>query len=297
MNFLTDRLICSRLINGEVETQSLPEVYATMAQDRCSGLPRAPASPTSRMACIFSTTGNNRPTSVGHKRARHTHQQNGRLLLRNLTPKYADDEPWCLIVDDPTTPAFMQCPSPNGLDDYRGRVTTPDDLDVLVTSKNHDVKRAIAHGGAPEDWIFALIDLQTMAGFLGAGNYGIARMNGGFSARPCLGLIPANGLVGVHLFYDVQRMIAGRGQLLEDYSNYYAPTGGLALLWIEPWSGTEQADLRDLDPILHRNLPARAASFVRKRPTGRVDSIFKACADQCKSCKGKSRRLLDARRK
>ena len=25
-----------------------------------------------------------------------------------------------------------------------------------------------------------------MAGFLGAGNYGVARMNGGFSARPCL---------------------------------------------------------------------------------------------------------------
>ncbi len=247
MNLLTDRLIRTRLTDGEIEIQSLPEVYATMAQDRIGAFPAL--RPHQRhawhafLAQLATISMHRADTSVPPQTS-----ADWQTLLRGLTPEYADDEPWCLIVEDPKQPAFMQCQAPNGLDDYRGRVMTPDDLDVLVTSKNHDVKRAIALSGAPEDWIFALIDLQTMAGFLGSGNYGIARMNGGFSARPCLGLVPAKGLVGAHLFHDVQRMIAGRDQLLEDYSNYYAPTGGLALLWIEPWNGTEQADLRTLDP-------------------------------------------------
>ncbi|MDE2831092.1 MAG: type I-E CRISPR-associated protein Cse1/CasA [Gemmatimonadota bacterium] len=247
MNLLTDQLIRTRLTDGEVEIQSLPGVYAAMAQDRITAFPAL--RPHQRhawhafLAQLATIAMHRADTSVPPQTS-----EEWQTLLRGLTPDYTDDEPWCLIVEDPTRPAFMQCPALNGLDDYRGRVTTPDDLDVLVTSKNHDVKRAIAQGGAPEDWIFALIDLQTMAGFLGAGNYGIARMNGGFSTRPCLGLAPAKGLVGAHLFHDVQRMIARRDHLLEDYSNYYAPMGGRALLWIEPWSGTEQADLRTLDP-------------------------------------------------
>ena len=247
MNLLTERLIRTRMTDGEVEIKSLPGVYAAMAQDHITAFPAL--RPHQRhawhafLAQLATIAMHRANTSVPPQTS-----EEWQTLLRGLTPDYTDDEPWCLIVEDPTRPAFMQCPSLNGLDDYRGRVTTPDDLDVLVTSKNHDVKRAIALGGAPEDWIFALIDLQTMAGFLGSGNYGIARMNGGFSARPCLGLAPAKGLVGAHLFHDIQRMIAGRDKLLEDYSNYYAPTDGLALLWTDPWSGIEQADLRTLDP-------------------------------------------------
>ena len=223
MNLLTDRLIRNRLTDGEIEIQSLPEAYAAMSLDRVASFPAL--RPHQRhawhafLAQLATIAMHRANTSVPPQTSAEW-----QTLLRNLTPEYADDEPWCLIVEDPKQPAFMQCPAPNGLDDYRGRVMTPDDLDVLVTSKNHDVKRAIALSGAPEDWIFALIGLQTMAGFLGSGNYGIARMNGGFSARPCLGLAPAKGLVGAHLFHDVQRMIAGRDQLLEDYSNYYAPS-------------------------------------------------------------------------
>lgn len=171
-----------------------------------------------------------------------------RTVLRGLTSEFADDEPWQLIVEDPTQPAFMQCPAGNTLGQYRREVMTPDDLDLLVTSKNHDVKQAVAEASAPDDWVFALIDLQTMAGFLGAGNYGIARMNGGFSARPCLGLAPADGGFGVHLFHDMQRMLKERTRLLENYADYYRPENGAALLWTVPWDGTTSLDLGDLDP-------------------------------------------------
>ena len=168
-------------------------------------------------------------------------------LLRGLTPEFGDDEPWRLIVEDPAKPAFMQCPDPHGLHGHRKRVVAPDDLDVLVTAKNHDLKQSVATEAALDDWLFALIDLQTMGGYLGAGNYGIARMNGGYSARPCLGLAPAEGGPGVHLLHDIRGLRAEREAVLNGYQ-YFQPENGKALLWLEPWGGGASLDLRDLDP-------------------------------------------------
>ena len=87
-----------------------------------------------------------------------------------------------------------------------------------------------------------------MAGFLGAGNYGVARMNGGFSARPCVGLAPADGGLGAHFVHDVRHMLSRRGALLEEYSQYFKERDGIALLWIEPWGGMDSLSLDELDP-------------------------------------------------
>ena len=87
-----------------------------------------------------------------------------------------------------------------------------------------------------------------MAGFLGAGNYGIARMNGGFSSRPCLGLAPATGGIGAHVLHDVRRMVAGRQDVLDNPAGYFRAQGGTALVWLEPWDGKQSLDLRNLDP-------------------------------------------------
>ena len=69
-------------------------------------------------------------------------------------------------------------------------VAAPDELDVLITAKNHDLKRSAGRPGAAQDWIFALVSLQTGEGYGGSGNHGIARMNGGSSSRLMLGLAP-----------------------------------------------------------------------------------------------------------
>ena len=108
-----------------------------------------------------------------------------RDLLRRLTADWTGDEPWRLVVEDVAKPAFMQPPVPAGSDDpHRTTVGTADDLDVLVTAKNHGVKQGICTDASPAAWVAALVLLQTTGGFLGAGNYGIARMNGGFATRP-----------------------------------------------------------------------------------------------------------------
>ena len=57
---------------------------------------------------------------------------------------------------------------------------TPDELDIISTSKNHDVKNGILSDGDPNDWFFALINLQTMAGQIGNGHYPISRMQSGW---------------------------------------------------------------------------------------------------------------------
>lgn len=62
-------------------------------------------------------------------------------------------------------PAFMQPPDPGGL--KWTEVPTPDALDMLITSRNHDLTSQIAADAAPQDWILALVSLQTMEGFGG----------------------------------------------------------------------------------------------------------------------------------
>ena len=246
-NLLVDQVLRVRLTNGRTAAESLPGVLGLLVRDQVEAF--LGLRPHQRHAwhaflvqlavLALNRAGNENPPEDADA---------WRSLLRGLTSTYSNDEPWCLVVDNAASPAFMQCPSPGGLGDYKKAVETPDDLDVLVTSKNHDVKQSIAVVAEPEDWAYALVSLQTMAGFLGAGNYGVARMNGGFSTRPCLGLAPAEGGLGAHFVHDVRRMLARRDALLEEYPQYFKDRGGLALLWTEPWSGAESYSLNKLDP-------------------------------------------------
>ncbi|WP_420635257.1 type I-E CRISPR-associated protein Cse1/CasA [Candidatus Palauibacter sp.] len=245
-NLLTDPLIRVRTVDGSVSTLSLPEVYEAMVSDKVSAFQALRPHQRHSWHAFLAQLG---VLALGtEQRQLPRREGEWRLLLRGLTPDFPDGEPWKLVVNDPSRPAFMQCPSPDGLGDYKGSRATPDDLDLLVTSKNHDLKAAIAVEGQADDWIFALVNLQTMGGFLGAGNYGIARMNGGFSSRPCLGLAPANGGVGAHLVHDIQQLIDNRQGLLQQYEQYFSPVGGVGLVWIEPWDGTGSLGLTDLDP-------------------------------------------------
>lgn len=82
-----------------------------------------------------------------------------------------------------------------------------------------------------------------MEGFGGAGNYGIARMNGGSSSRVMLALAPARvGSAEVNpaawWARDVRHLLVNRDG-----------RGGKALLWLEPWPEGRSLDLAGLDPL------------------------------------------------
>lgn len=167
--------------------------------------------------------------------------------LRSLSGR-DDDDAWTLVVEDPTRPAFMQppVPSPDVFTSYKPKAVTPDELDVLQTAKNHDLKGARLNGATIEAWVLALISMQTMSGFLGKGNYGICRMNGGFASRPCVAcytdLQPAK-----RWQEDVTRMIAGLTTLLQPPWPFRCD--GQSLLWLTPWDGKSGLGLDMLHPF------------------------------------------------
>lgn len=178
-----------------------------------------------------------------------------RDALRSLIPDFPDDEPWCLAVADETKPAFLQPPVPPGLT-LGTQIPSPDALDLLITSRNHDLKQAVARDAAPEDWLFALVSLQTGEGYGGAGNQGVARMNGGASSRALLGLAPRpagnargiGGRPGAHFRRDLSVLIEARAAQMESYDDLgYPAQGGLGLTWLAPWPEGAQLELKQLD--------------------------------------------------
>lgn len=149
---------------------------------------------------------------------------------------------WETIVPDITKPAFLQ--PPVSIDtlasDFKTQVVAPDQLDILVTSRNHDVKSAVGYTADEEDWLFALLTLQTMAGFDGNSLYGIARMNGGMGSRPCFSLAPQGG-AGMHFRRDVTALYERLSHPNADITPF--DRNGITLLWAEPWDGLKEESL------------------------------------------------------
>ena len=169
-----------------------------------------------------------------------------RAALLALTPNDPDGAPWCLVAPA-DRPALLQAPVPGeNPTTWNNLLHAADALDMLVTSKNHDLKAARARHAQADDWLFALLSLQTQEGFLGAGNYGISRMNGGFASRPGVG-VAAVGAWGLRWQSDVASLLRQRERIASEYG--LAPTGGHALLWLLPWSGTDALALQALDPL------------------------------------------------
>jgi len=162
-----------------------------------------------------------------------------RELIRGLTPEWPDDEPWSLVVEDVSRPALLQPPVPREeFADFKP-IETPDALDMLVTSKNHDLKSEVASGGQADDWLFALISLQTQEGYMGSGKYGISRMNSGTGSRTGFGVAIASDL-GARFRRDVARLLVAVG---EDgtFPEWQRRDKGISLLWMEPWAKEDAA--------------------------------------------------------
>ncbi|MCW2315698.1 CRISPR system Cascade subunit CasA [Rhodoblastus acidophilus] len=215
-----------------------------------------------------------------------------RDLLRGLTPNFSDDAPWRLVVEDWTKPAFLQPPVPKAVK-LENKVPTPDALDLLITSKNHDLKQAVAQIAAPEDWAFALVSLQTGEGYGGSGNQGIARMNGGSSSRPMVALapLPMGGKAmtprpGAWLRRDIRTLLETRESELRRYAPFaYPETDGLGLVWLAPWPETTQLQLRQLD-IWFIEICRRVRLSARGATISAVKGVSKATRIDAKAFKG-----------
>lgn len=117
---------------------------------------------------------------------------------------------------------------------------------MLITAKNHDLKTARMRRSTAQDWLFALVSLQTQDGYAGRSNYGISRMNGGFASRPAVGLVP-RGHWGRRWQHDVRLLLDHRSEMAEVQG--LTAEGGIALVWLQPWDGTVSLPFSALDPL------------------------------------------------
>ncbi len=238
-NILTEPLIRIDTSGRERVAASLPHVYTALMADKVEAFSALRPHQRHAWHAFLVQLGAMAIHRAGLTEAPATTEK-WTGLLRGLTKKdFPKDEPWQLVVTDITMPAFMQSPAwtEEREKDYKNRLETPDDLDMLVTSKNHDLKAEVAAQAHTDDWIFAVVTLQTMEGFGGAGNYGISRMNSGFGNRPAFSLAPSSGGPGAHVQRDIKALLEFRPKILDD-NPYYPDDGGIALLWTLPWDGT-----------------------------------------------------------
>lgn len=246
-NLLTDKIFRAVTRTSGTSTISLPGLLARLMADEVESLPALRTHQRYPLHCFLAQVGA-MAMLAGDESEPPEEEGRWRELLRKLTPDFPNDEPWMLVVDDPSKPALLQPPVPEGTWEALKEVeTTPDTLDMLVTSKNHDLKAARLEAASAEHWLFALITLQTWEGFLGRGNYGISRMNGGFASRPFVGAAPAKGGWGAHLTRDILRLVDHRSELAGS-APLCAPHGGRRLLWLEPWDGQASYNPNQLDP-------------------------------------------------
>lgn len=245
-NLLHEPLIRWRSTDGgALKSTSLPELLAAMTANGVRDFPALRPHQRHPWHAFLVQLGAIALHHAGHTQPWAT-AADWRLALLALTPDDPDGAPWCLVAP-PDRPALLQAPVPGeNPATWNNLLHAADALDMLVTSKNHDLKAARARHAQADDWLFALLSLQTQEGFLGSGNYGVSRMNGGFASRPGVGVAMV-GAWGQRWQGDLTSILAQRERIASDYG--LAHEGGHVLLWLLPWSGTDALALGVLDPL------------------------------------------------
>ena len=245
-NLLDEPLIRTRLVaDGQAQAFSLPGLFVALGKDEIRDFPALrPHQRHPWHAFLVQLAA----IAMHHAGRVETFADEAawKAALLALTPADADGAAWCLIGPH-DKPAFMQAPVPGGqIGGWKNTLNAPDELDMLVTSKNHDLKAARMRGAEVDDWVMALVSLQTQEGFLGAGNYGISRMNGGFASRPAIGVVP-KGNWGRRWTRDVYKLLSNRQGIVEKQG--LQDSDGVALVWLQAWDGTTSYGFTALDPF------------------------------------------------
>ena len=245
-NLLDEPLIRTRLVaGGQSRAFSLPGLFAALVRDEVSDFPALrPHQRHPWHAFLVQLAA-----TALHRAGTASLLETGdawRAALLSLTPEHPDGAAWCMVTPH-DRPAFMQAPVPQGgVSTWNNVLYAADELDMLVTSKNHDLKAARMRRGEIDDWAMSLVSLQTQEGFLGAGNYGISRMNGGFASRPAVGIVPS-GRWGARWKRDIQTLLASRTDIVEQQG--MLESNGIALVWLKEWDGAASLGFASLDPF------------------------------------------------
>ena len=283
-NVIEEPTIRVELTSGARKRLTLPQVFAALVADRVETWPalrphQAPAWHAFLVqiaAMGLEALGRTEPACD---------EAGWSEVLRALTPDWPADEPWCLVTP-PGCPALLQAPVPETdprkyEKEFKHGIFAPDALDMLVTTKNHDLKAERMRHAAPDDWLFALLSLQTQSGYSGPRLYGIARMNKGLGNRSYVSLRSTEASAGAAFRRDLTAVVGGQNALRDAAQTRGLGTDeAIALLWTVPWNGQEWMPLSRLHPLFVEicrriRLECREEKLVAKRANSdrsRVDA-------------------------
>jgi CRISPR system Cascade subunit CasA len=242
LNLMQENLIRTQTSEGETKL-SLPAVFAGLVANRVDGFPALRAHQRHAWHAFLCQLGAMAMYRAGLA-GLPTDEAAWREIILALTPGADAETAWCLVAA-PDRPAFLQPPIPDGMAALGTVIKTPDGIDITITANNHDFKSALIAKGQPDDWLFALMTLQTMQGY-GGQYYGISRMDGRTGSRPAVSIMPSGGC-GAHFCRDVLRLLAIRADITA--IGQTAASGGIGLLWLRPWPKTDQLKPAVLDPF------------------------------------------------
>jgi CRISPR system Cascade subunit CasA len=144
-NLLTEKLISVRYENGAKDNLTLPGILGRLSQEDIESFAALQPHQEQAWYCFLVQLAAMAMHESGREKIEGDENEwAGRL--RTLTKDYPKDEPWCMVVEDLSKPAFMQTPVPEGdLISYKNKVTIPDEIDTLILAKDHDVKAQRAY--------------------------------------------------------------------------------------------------------------------------------------------------------
>ncbi len=246
-NILTDPIIRMVKSDGFRVRASLPAVYAALVADEVEAFPALRPHQRHAWHAFLVQLGAMAMHRAGLSEPPED-PETWAEMIRGLTPDFPDDEPWQMVVEDITKPAFMQPPTSSQWKDkdYMQKSITPDQLDTPDAASNHDLKRSVIPAIELDSWIFALITEQTTDAHV-ANNPAISRISGKGS-RLAFSLAPSPLRLGAHVRRDITALLTQWDSIAEGYP---MTINGHALLWTLKWDGEakQQLTLDQLHPL------------------------------------------------
>lgn len=245
-SLLREQLLHYRLRGtGERIAATLPELFVAMAKDQVQDFPVLRTHQRHAWHAFLVQLAAIALQRSAQVEPFETEQEWSAALLA-LTPNDADGAAWCL-VSPVNRPALLQAPVLSGLDAKWETKNTADQIDIIKVSKNHDLKAQRMMRASVEDWIYALVSLQTQSPSDSGSYKESSRMDGGWGRRAGIGIVPPGGY-GARWLRDLKILLSERNAISEKY-NFNQQ--GISLAWLVPWDGAEKSMLSvtELDPF------------------------------------------------
>jgi CRISPR system Cascade subunit CasA len=247
-NLLDTRLIPVERKTGSRDILTLPEVLEALSHDELESFMDLKAHQNAAIDMFFAHLGV-LGVDIG---------ADGKGIIasaevwRERMLKIAPMECWQLWSPDTIVSCFMQ----PGMDqeefqktvENKGRIYSPDEIGVLIVSKNHTVKFSAMAAPSAWNWVASLIETQTLSGFDGRSLYGIPRMNGGLSTRFRVATYTDMSASG-KWNSDVRKILDMLPDIYREFPHFSEDGLHIGATWASFWDGSEQIPTRNLHPL------------------------------------------------